>query len=107
MEPLLHNVPMLESLRTWATPYGGDAFLYITCLAILSVAALLFYKPRLSAFTLNRMIRLGALIALPLSFISMEMGENQWGVAAVAIVWAVIVAIVCKRETMAREKSKK
>ena len=68
---------MMESLRTWATPYGGDPFLYISLLAIVSLVALLLLKARLSAFTLNRFIRLGALIALPLSFVSMEMGDNQ------------------------------
>ncbi|HEY4664950.1 MAG TPA: hypothetical protein VIG85_08190 [Comamonas sp.] len=98
---------MFESLRSWATPYGGDAFLYITLLAVLSFAALLVLKPRLSTFTLNRMIRLGALIALPLSFVSMEMGDNNWGVAVVAIVWAVLVAIICKNETVKRESAKK
>ncbi|WP_284337908.1 hypothetical protein [Comamonas sp. NoAH] len=98
---------MFESLRSWATPYGGDAFLYITLLAVLSFAALLVLKPRLSTFTLNRMIRLGALIALPLSFVSMEMGNNNWGVAVVAIVWAVLVAIICKNETVKRELAKK
>ena len=70
----------MESLRAWATPYGGDPFLYISLLAIVSLVALLLLKARLSAFTLNRFIRLGALIALPLSFVSMEMGDNNWGV---------------------------
>lgn len=98
---------MFESLRTWATAYGGDAFLYIGFLAIASLMGLLFIKPRLSSFTLRRLIRLGALMALPLTFISMEMGENNWGVAIVAIVWAVLVAIVCQREVMARGDTKK
>lgn len=98
---------MFESLRTWATAYGGDAFLYIVFLAIASWIALLYFKPRLRSFTLRRLIRLGALIALPLSFISMEMGGSNVGVAVVAIVWAVLVAIVCQREIMARGENKK
>ncbi|MGN1056120.1 MAG: hypothetical protein ACI4QS_05340 [Comamonas sp.] len=98
---------MFESLRAWATPYGGDAFLYIFLLAVASLIALWVLKPRLKTFTLQRMIRLGALIALPLTFVAMEMGDNHWGVAVVAIVWAVIVAIVCKNETARREMNKK
>lgn len=98
---------MFESLRTWAIPYGGDAFLYISVLAVLSLVALQLFKARLSSFTLNRCIRLGALIALPLSFISMEMGGNNWGVAAVAIVWAVLVAITSKLEVNRRETRQK
>lgn len=87
-------------------PYGGDPFLYISLLAIVSLVALLLLKARLSAFTLNRFIRLGALIALPLSFVSMEMGDNNWGVAVVAIVWAVLVAIISKNEVNQRQIAK-
>lgn len=107
MPRLPHNGHMFESLHTWATPYGGSAFLYITFLAVVSLIALLALKARWSVFTLKRCIRLGALIALPLSFISMEMGEQQWGVAVVAIVWAVMVAIVCQNEVAQRSNSKK
>lgn len=98
---------MFESLRTWATPYGGDAFLYITLLAAASLVALVVRKPRLSTFTLQRLIRLGALVALPLTVIAMEMGDNNWGVAVVAIVWAVLVAITSKNEITRRNISKK
>lgn len=98
---------MFESLRTWATPYGGDAFLYVSLLAIVSLIALLLMKARLSTFTLKRFIRLGALIALPLTVISMEMGEQYWGVAAVAVVWAVVVAILSKNAVTQRETIKK
>lgn len=101
------NLCMFESLRTWATPYGGDAFLYITGLAILSLAALLAFKHRLATLILQRMIRLGALIALPLTLVSMEMGDQHWGVAAVAIVWAVLVAITCKNETTRRASARR
>ena len=89
---------MMESLRAWATPYGGDPFLYISLLAIVSLVALLLLKARLSAFALNRFIRLGALIALPLSFVSMEMGDNNWGVA-------VVVSGRCWWPSSARTKS--
>ncbi len=98
---------MLESLRTWATPYGGDAFLYISFLAVVSVIALLVLRDRLSTVLLQRFIRLGALIALPLTVISMQMGEQHWGVAAVAVVWAVLVAIVSKNALQQRELVKK
>lgn len=102
MADLPHNGRMFESLHTWATPYGGLSFLYITFLAVASLIALLVMKARLSTFTLKRFIRLGALIALPLSFIAMEMGEGNWAVAVVAIVWAIIVAIVCYNESAQR-----
>ncbi|WP_312569364.1 hypothetical protein [Comamonas sp.] len=98
---------MLESLRTWATPYGGDVFLYISFLAIASVIALVALKDRLSTMLLNRFIRLGALIALPLTIIAMELGEQHWGVAVVAVVWAVLVAILSKNAITARTIQKK
>ena len=98
---------MFESLRTWATPYGGDAFLYIGVLAIASLVALWVLRLRLSSFTLRRFIRLGALIALPLTFIAMEMGDQHVGVAVVAIAWAVLVAIICQRTVMQRGDTKK
>lgn len=98
---------MLESLRTWATPYGGDAFLYITFLAVASLIALVVLKDRFSTMLLQRFIRLGALIALPLTVIAMEMGEQHWGVAAVAVVWAVVVAIISKNAVNTRNSQKK
>ena len=104
---LPHNVHMLESLNTWAAPYGGMAFLYITFLAVASLIALVVMKQRLSTFTLKRMIRLGALIALPLTVVAMELGNNNWGMAVVAIIWAVVVAIVCHNEASKRESNKK
>ena len=107
MADLPHNGCMFESLHTWAVPYGGSSFLYIAFLAIASLVALLALKSRWNTFTLQRCIRLGALIALPLSFISMQMGEQHWGVAVVAIVWAVVVAIVCQNEVVQRVKNKK
>lgn len=107
MPILPHNGRMFESLNTWAAPYGGSAFLYLTVLAVASLIALLVLKARWSTFALKRSIRLGALIALPLTFISMEMGEQHWGVAVVAIVWAVLVAIICQNEVAQRSNSKK
>ena len=98
---------MLEPLRTWATPYGGDAFLYITLLAVVSFIALLAMRHKLSTFTLRRFIRLGALVALPLTFVSMEMGENNWPIAVVAMVWAVLVAITSHHTASQRNETKK
>jgi membrane-bound metal-dependent hydrolase YbcI (DUF457 family) len=98
---------MFESLHTWAAPYGGSAFLYITFLAVVSLVALQVMKPRLATVTLKRCIRLGALVALPITLISMELGQNNWAVAAVAMVWAVIVAIVCQNEVGQRSNTKK
>ena len=103
---LPHNVRMFESLRTWATPYGGDAFLYVLFLAVASLVALLALRSRLSTFALQRMIRLGALIALPLTVVAMELGDNHWGLAVVAIVWAVLVAIISKNAITQRQLKK-
>lgn len=107
MADLPHNAGMLEPLRTWAAPYGGDAFLYITLLAVVSFIALLAMRHKLSTFTLRRFIRLGALVALPLTFVSMEMGENNWPIAVVAMVWAVLVAITSHHTASQRNETKK
>ena len=103
MEQCLDNRPMLESLRLWAAPYGGDAFLVLTVMAVLSYGALLHFKARLPVATLRRFIRLAALIALPFSVLAMEMptpaGEgSHLGLAVLAIVWCVVVGITCKNE---------
>jgi hypothetical protein len=37
----------------------------------------------------------------------MEMGEQHWGIAVVAIVWAVAVAIISKNAVALRKDSKK
>ena len=89
---------MIENLRTWSAPYGGETFLLLALLAIASYGMLLFYKARLSESQLRRCIRLAALIALPLSFIAMEMGANNWGIAVLSFVWCIVVGITCKNE---------
>lgn len=96
---------MLEPLRSWAAAYGGDIFLYVSFLAIVSLVALLALKQRLSDMLLRRFIRLGALIALPLTVLAMEQGEQHWGIAAVAVLWAVLVAIISKNALTARTSS--
>ena len=93
---------MIENLRTWSAPYGGETFLLLTLLAIASYGLLLFYKARLSESQLRRCIRLAALIALPLSFIAMEMGANNWGIAVLSFVWCIVVGITCKNEMTRR-----
>lgn len=104
---LPHNVRMLEPLRTWAAPYGGDALIYLTVLAIASLVALFALKARLDTALLRRFIRLSALIALPLTLVSVEMGDNHWGIAAVALVWCITVGITSKNEITRREIQKK
>ncbi|QKV54348.1 hypothetical protein [Comamonas antarctica] len=93
---------MIENLRTWSAPYGGETFLLLTLLAIASYGLLIFYKARLSESQLRRCIRLAALIALPLSFIAMEMGANNWGIAVLSFVWCIVVGITCKNEMTRR-----
>lgn len=98
---------MSESLLAWAAPYGGVAFVYIGFLAIASLIALLIVKKRLRTFTLKRLIRLGALVALPLTVIAMEMGEQHWPVAVIAIAWAIVVALICHTEASQRPTDRK
>jgi len=93
---------MMENLLTWSAPYGGETFLLLTLLALASYGLLLFYKARLSETQLRRSIRLAALIALPLSFIAMEMGTNNWGIAVLSFVWCIAVGITCKNEITKR-----
>lgn len=92
----------MQSLRTWSAPYGGETFLLLTLLAIASYGFLLFYKARLSESQLRRCIRLGALVALPLSFIAMEMGSGNWGIAVLSFVWCIVLGVTCKNEITRR-----
>lgn len=93
---------MMENLLTWSAPYGGAALLLLILLAIASYGALLFYKIRLTESQLRRSIRLAALVALPLSFIAMEMGSQNWGIAVLSFVWCIVVGITCKNEITRR-----
>ena len=103
MARLPDNGPMLESLRTWAVPYGGDAFLYLSFLAVASYLALLRFKERVPTPRLRRFIRLAALIALPFSVLALETdGGQNLGIAVLALVWCVIIGITCKNEMTRR-----
>lgn len=93
---------MMESLRTWSAPYGGETFLLLTLLALVSYGLLLYYKDRLSESQLRRCIRLAALVALPLSFVAMEMGRDNWGIAVLSFVWCIALGITCKNEITRR-----
>jgi len=97
-------VSMMEPLSTWSAPYGGETFLLLTLLAVASYGLLLFYKARLLEAQLRRCIRLAALVALPLSFVAMEMGSNNWGIAVLSFVWCIVVGITCKNEITRRVK---
>lgn len=95
---------MMENLRTWSAPYGGETLLLLALLAVASYGLLLHYKARLSESQLRRCIRLAALVALPLSFVAMEMGSQNWGIAALSCVWCVILGITCKNEITRRAR---
>ena len=58
---LCHNESMLENLRTLAQPYGGDLFLVLIALAVISLAVLMRVKKLLPADQLRRVIRMAAL----------------------------------------------
>ena len=55
---------MLENLRTSVQPYGGDLFLLLIALAVISLAVLFNLKARLPVDQLRRVIRMAALVAL-------------------------------------------
>src|SRR5256885_13041498 len=74
-------VGMLESLRAWSAPYGGDLFLWVATLSLISYIALWWFKSRLSTNQLRRVIRLSALVALPLSWLAIQQGENHLAAA--------------------------
>lgn len=89
---------MMQTLSTWSAPYGGHTFLLLALLAIASYGLLLFYRARLSQAQLRRSIRLAALIALPLSFVAMEMDSNNWGIAMLSFAWCIVIGISCRNE---------
>jgi cytochrome bd-type quinol oxidase subunit 1 len=89
---------MMDSLRIWSAPYGGETFLLLALLALASYGLLLLYKARLSDSQLRRCIRLAALIALPLSFVAMEMGRDNWAIAGLSFIWCIVLGVTCKNE---------
>ena len=89
---------MLENLRTMVQPYGGDLFLLVAVLAIVSYAVLLYVKSRLDAGLLRRFLRVAALVALVGSYGAMQMGEQYFGAALLPLVWGIAVGVTCARE---------
>ena len=53
---------MLENLRSFAQPYGGDLFLLLIALALISFGILLSIRQRLPVDQLRRVIRVAALV---------------------------------------------
>ena len=89
---------MLENLRTSVQPYGGDLFLLLIALALVSFAVLFQLKSRFPIGQLRRMIRMAALVALLGSVFAMQAGSNYYAMAGVLLVWGVLVAVVFGRE---------
>ena len=89
---------MLENLRTSVQPYGGDLFLLLIALAVISLAVLFNLKARLPVDQLRRVIRMAALIALLGSVFAMQAGSSYYAMAAVLLVWGVLVGIIFGRE---------
>ncbi|WP_087866181.1 hypothetical protein [Comamonas thiooxydans] len=89
---------MLENLRTSVQPYGGDLFLLLIALAVISLAVLFNLKGRLPVDQLRRVIRMAALIALLGSVFAMQAGSSYYAMAAVLLGWGVLVGIVFGRE---------
>ena len=84
---------MLENLRSSAQPYGGDLFLLLIALAVISLAVLLGLRKRLPIAQLRRVIRVAALVALLGSVFAMQAGNAYYAMAAVLLVWGVLVAV--------------
>ncbi|TYK72270.1 hypothetical protein FSY59_05495 [Comamonas sp. Z3] len=89
---------MLENLRTSVQPYGGDLFLLLIALAVISLAVLFNLKARLPVDQLRRVIRMAALVALLGSVFAMQAGNTYYAMAAVLLAWGVLVGIVFGRE---------
>ena len=89
---------MLENLRTLAQPHGGDLFLLLIALAIISLAALLGIRKRLPIDQLRRVIRVAALVALLGSVFAMQAGQAYYAIAGLLLVWGVLVGIFFGRE---------
>lgn len=89
---------MLENLRTSVQPYGGDLFLLLIALAVVSFVVLFQLKNRFPIGQLRRMIRMAALVALLGSVFAMQAGRNYYAMAGVLLVWGVLVAVVFARE---------
>ena len=89
---------MLENLRSFAQPYGGDLFLLLIALAVISLAMLLGLRKRLPITQLRRVIRVAALVALLGSVFAMQAGNAYYAIAAVLLIWGVLVAVFFGRE---------
>lgn len=89
---------MLENLRSFAQPYGGDLFLLLIALALISFGILLSIRQRLPVDQLRRVIRVAALVALLGSVFAMQAGSTYYASAGVLLVWGVLVGIVFGRQ---------
>ena len=89
---------MLENLRSFALPYGGDLFLLLIALALVSFGVLLSIRQRLPVDQLRRVIRIAALVALLGSVFAMQAGSTYYASAGVLLVWGVLVGIVFGRQ---------
>lgn len=89
---------MLESLRALSAPLGGDLFLLIAAFCLLSYLAFVWWRARMSVPQLRRLIRVAALMALPLSWFAMQQGESYLTAALLPLAWCVVIGISCKNE---------
>ena len=89
---------MLENLRTFAQPHGGDLFLLLIALAVISLAVLFNIRKRLPLDQLRRVIRGAALVALLGSVFAMQAGGTYYAMAIVLLVWGVLVGLIFGKE---------
>lgn len=93
---------MLESLNTLVAPYGGMLFLWLTVLAIASLAVLRHFQPRMPTALLRRLMRIAGLMALGISWFAMQQGEHYLATALLVLLWGILVGISCAREIRQR-----
>ena len=89
---------MLENLRSFAQPYGGDLFLLLIALALISFGILLSIRQRLPVDQLRRVIRVAALVALLGSVFAMQAGSAYYAIAGVLLVWGMLAGIFFGRQ---------
>ncbi|WP_218242366.1 hypothetical protein [Comamonas fluminis] len=89
---------MLENLRSLAQPHGGDLFLLLIALAVISLAVLFNIRKRLPLDQLRRVIRGAALVALLGSVFAMQAGGTYYAMAIVLLVWGVLAGLIFGKE---------
>ncbi|WP_245587221.1 hypothetical protein [Comamonas composti] len=93
---------MFQTLSAWSAAYGGAFFLWIAAFCVVSYLGLYGFKSRLSTPFLRRLIRVSALIALPISWLAIQQGESHFAAAMLPLAWCLVLGITCSKEIASR-----